>query len=103
MKITDSELESALDFLIAIEPDPGDVDSTEHYASMMERYQSQIVQAKSVIRQYGEEIRPRSLEAMQRTFYAIANSPKYRKTAIHASVARSALETGWVGINGWER
>lgn len=59
------------------------------------------MQAKSIIRKYGEQIEPKSLENMQKEFYTLVNSDKYRQSMIHQSVVYTSLNYNWDAIGPW--
>ena len=94
-------LELALDFLISLEPDPELPNAMEIYDRKCEKHQKEIDKARKIIRWYGEQIEPKSLEFMQEKFYEITNSSKYRQSAIHCSVVYSTLNSVWNGIGPW--
>lgn len=96
-------LEEAIDFMISLEPDPESLRASEEYEENLDYFKSEIHQVKQIIRQFGEQIHPRTLENMQTVFYSVTNSKKYLASAIHCSVAYSCLESGWNGIGPWQQ
>lgn len=100
-KIKRVELEKALDFLISIEPDPRSYDDMEEYHAIMKEHADKIEKVNNTIRKFGEQIEPLTLESMQAVYYSIINSNKYRESAIHQSVATTALSQCWKGIGPW--
>jgi len=102
-KVDRSMLEGALDFLISLEPDPESPDAIELYDLNREKYKSEVVKANKIIRLYGEQIEPKTLEHMQEKFYEIVNSSKYQQSSLHSSVVYSSLSYGWNGIGAWQR
>lgn len=99
--VTRAMLEKAIDFIIILEPDPDDPNSDKIYSRRCKVYSDDIEMAEDAIRQYGDQIEPKTLENMQEEFYAITNSTKYRQTLIHNSVAYSCLNHGWDRIGPW--
>jgi hypothetical protein len=97
--ISRADAEAALDYMIAIEPDPT---SDEPYDNHLERHSKGIDRANSILRLYGQQIVPPTLEAMREAFYGFTNSVKYRQSATSISVARASLNEAWNGINGWK-
>ncbi|MDE2344401.1 MAG: hypothetical protein KGL63_13620 [Betaproteobacteria bacterium] len=104
-------LEKALDFLISIEPDPEEMaktcaekglDEREYYNKIQQLHEHDIKVAKAVLRQYAEQIVPRNREEMQRHFYSITNSKKYRRSQLVLSVTYASLNREWRGINEWQ-
>lgn len=97
--VSHADLERALDFLVAIEPDP---ESEIDYREAMLPYKEQTDMANRLIRQFGEQIEPKTLEHMQDVFYSFTNSTKYRATSLSISVVYSALNFGWKNIGPWQ-
>jgi hypothetical protein len=95
-------LEEALDFLISLETDENDIDSNA-YEKNIENAGENYLKAKTVIRNFGEQIAPRTLKNMQNVYYSFTNSLKYRANAITLSVATSSLNAGWHGIGEWRQ
>ena len=93
--ITRQQVDAAIDFFIMLEI------SAHDYDAMLRQNAAAIEQHRKVVRQFGEEIRPATVEAMQNVFYSFTNSLKYRKSATTISVARTVLSSNWHGINGW--
>lgn len=94
-------LGTAIDFLIAIEPDPEVVIEHREYEEIMKKYETEIMMAEAAIRHYGEQIKDKTLANMQKEFYSITNLPKYQKSYIHQSVAYTVLNSQWHGIGPW--
>ncbi len=108
--VDENTLEAALDFLIAIEPDPDEfveecarlgVDDTEQYKSLQMQHAVSIKCAKAALKQYGRQITPATVEAMRDKFYEIVRSPKYQVSVVSVSVSYTSLNRAWDGINGW--
>ncbi|MGL1446955.1 hypothetical protein ACSTIZ_00410, partial [Vibrio parahaemolyticus] len=75
--LDESHVEKALDFLVAIEPDP-QPDTIEDYRAAIAPYQEQAAAAIRTIRRFAEETTPMSLEQLQRDYYAFLDNPRYR-------------------------
>lgn len=108
--VDQKRFEDALDFLIAIEPDPEEfsekcvrlgLDEGEEYEKIRQEYAESIRCVKLAIQQYARQITPPTVEAMQDVFYRIVRSPKYQSSTVAASVCYSSLNRYWAGINGW--
>ena len=93
--ITRQQVESAIDFFILLE------NSQHDYDAMLAQNATAIATHQAVVRQFGREIQPATVEHMQNVFYSFTNSLKYRKSATTISVARAVLSSNWHGINGW--
>jgi len=100
-EVTRNQAEAALDFYIMIEPEPGDLNSALVHADHQKKFKVEIEKADKILRQYGEQISPRTLSAMQDHFYSFSNSNKYRYSAETISVVRTELSGAWNGLNGW--
>lgn len=98
-RVSDSLLETALDFMISIEPDPAEDFSV--YELAQKKHEKTVAKAELIFRRYGEQIRPLELSRMQNVFYSITNSEKYGKDMISCSVARTWLSKSWHGIGEW--
>jgi hypothetical protein len=93
--ITRQQVEAAIDFFIMLEK------SSLGYDAMLQANAAKAEMHNKVVRQFGEEIRPATLENMQDVFYSFTNSNKYRESATSISIARSTLSENWQRINGW--
>lgn len=100
--VTRALMEDALDYFISIEPDPEkDID----YEAYMAGFSNDecFMKAHLVLRRFGEEISPRTLEKMQAVFYSITGSPKYLNSSSRCVIARAYLARAWNGIGDWRR
>lgn len=97
--VSRADVERALDLLVEIEPDP---ESEIDYELAIRPYKEQIETANKIIKQFGEQIEPKTLEYMQEVFYSFTNSEKYRASNLSISVVRSALQYGWKNIGPWQ-
>lgn len=95
-------LEKALDFMIKLELCSSQ-DSMDDYRSFMEANKGKVEKAKGIMRKYGEQIAPFTLEHMQDVFYGITNSEKYASDAVKCSVVRSCLTDAWHGVGEWRQ
>lgn len=98
---TRHDVEVALDFLIAIEPED-DLNYEPNLEKAMQHYSAELTTADKIIKTYGQQIAPRTLDAMQKEFYSFSNLPKYRYSAATCIVVRDALSRNWRGINNWQ-
>lgn len=95
MPVTREEVEQALDFFILMESTPRD------YEQLKIHNRAVIAQHDATVKQFGEEISPLTLENMQDVFYSFTNSPKYLRSRVACSVARTVLSSNWHGIGDW--
>ena len=84
MSITYDQFVKALEFLVAIEPDPDSYDSDmDKYDLIMEPHESEIEQAHATIKAYGEQILLQQTELKSE------------------SIIRSKVNWQWDGIGRW--
>ncbi|MDR5809294.1 hypothetical protein [Caballeronia sp. LZ019] len=100
--VSRDDVERELDWLISIEPEPEELDTMDDYERLMLPHQRRIEPAGTLLRQYGQQIRPATVEALRDEFYSITESDKYAFDPKAESVARSALSSAWAGLNGWQ-
>lgn len=93
--ITRQQVEAAIDFYILLEH------SQHSYSSMLAKNATAITMHKANVRQFGEEISPKTLAHMQDVYYSFTNSEKYRANSISISVAGTVLSSNWHGIGDW--
>lgn len=98
-RATQNHVLHQLDWLVAIEPDPVDVDSVDKYRELMSPYKAGIDRAISILSTYAREHRPATLRALQDEYRAI--SSKYGYNDLAMATASAYLRTAWNGINGW--
>ena len=85
--VDDILLEKALLFYIQLEyPDADDMGS-------------EAAKAKDILRKYGEQIQPLTLERMQKVFYSILL--KYGTNRLNRAALYHALKWAWDGIGDW--
>lgn len=98
-------VECAIDFFIFIEPDSSTLEELTKgdkiYADNLIKYKEEIKNANKIVRNFGEQLFPATLENMQDVFYSFSNSRKYLNTREISSIARLTLSTNWTNINGW--
>ena len=100
--VSRNKLEEAIDFHIALEPeDPLDQNFMEIYRSRCKQYKNEIDMCNKAIRQYGMQIKPKTLKNMQTKFYELTNSIKYRQSHQTILVTRQCLSQNWDGIGEW--
>jgi hypothetical protein len=89
-------VEAALDFYILIEPDPFGRGGGDRA-----KFTQELINARRIIRRYGEQVVPLTVERLQDHFYSFSNSDKYRYSMETISVVRTAISTAWEGLGGW--
>lgn len=99
--VTLHDVEVALDFLISIEPDD-DEQYEQNLEKAMQYYSVELATADKIIKTFGTQITPRTVDEMQKHFYSFSNNPKYRYSAATIIVVRDALSRNWRGLNNWE-
>lgn len=92
-----------LEHLVSLEPDNDMLFSMEEYQSHMAEHEHEIKEAIAVLRKYGEQIYPRTLDAMQQVFYSLANDERFKDSIEAVSVVRSYLNEAWDGIGPWQK
>ena len=100
--LKEDDLFAALDFLIAIEPDPPASSREEHEAATA-RYRPQIDLAIATLRRFAEQTVPLTLEQLQRDYYATTNHPRYLTSATVSAIVTGALNEAWDGVGPWQR
>jgi hypothetical protein len=109
--VSKADFVAAIDFLIAIEPEPSrfhevcvslGIDPDKEYAKLCEAHSASIANAKAAIRQYGRQIKPTTKKAMQDVYYEVLNAQKYENGPVQASMRYSVVNRLWDGINGWQ-
>ncbi|HBT34479.1 MAG TPA: hypothetical protein DEB15_17505 [Pusillimonas sp.] len=99
MSITYDQFVKALEFLVAIEPDPDSYDSDmDKYDLIMEPHESEIEQAHATIKAYGEQIAPQGLDFMRSVLQQILLQQTELKSE---SIIRSKVNWQWDGIGRW--
>lgn len=94
-------LESAIDFMISIEPNPASPNCDQEFKASRKKYATEIKMVGAAIRQYGHQISNKTIESMQDVFYSIINSDKYLQSSKYQSVAYTLLNYYWDGIGPW--
>jgi hypothetical protein len=89
-------VEAALDFYIMLEPD----ELGNNGADTL-KFDTEIARAYRIMRQYGQQAEPKTIENLQELFYSFSNSDKYRYNITTISVVRLALNDAWAGLYGW--
>jgi len=104
-RIMEEDVHRALDFLIAIEPDPDDdtLDNLDDAAcdALMEANVARGEAVTAVLRRYAEQRQPETLESMQAAYYGFTNDPRYLVNAHVSAVVTSTLGQAWDGIGPW--
>lgn len=101
--VDEAMLIAALDFFLSIEPRHELGEDMDTYEQRLEEFKTEVNAANEVIRQFGRQIRPLTLERMQEIYYAVTRSPKYTQSVEHNSIATSILNHEWHGVGPWVR
>ena len=101
-ELTEDHVREALDFLVAIEPDPPP-DTREDYEAQVGPHRQEIAEASATLRRFAEQTRPSTLERMQADYYGFTNDPRYLTTPDVSAVVTSALNEAWHGVGPWQR
>lgn len=96
-------LEKALDFMISLDPDPSSPTAEEDYRERVISQAKEITNAENILRQFGKQINPLTLDRMQDVYYSITNSAKYRNSSLTCCVVRVSLNNAWNGIGNWAK
>ncbi len=98
----EGHVREALDFLIAVEPDPAP-DTREEYEAATAPYRSQVASAMATLRRFAERTTPMTLQQMQAEYYGFTNDPRYLRTPEMSSVVTGSLNEAWDGVGPWRR
>jgi hypothetical protein len=101
-ELDEDHVHSALDFLIAIEPDPPS-ETRKGYEAAIRPYQKDIAAAVATLRLFVIRTPPMTLEQMQRDYYGFTNDPRYLRSSQVSSIVRGALDEAWNGVGEWRR
>lgn len=101
-RLTDDDVRAALDFLIAVEPEPEPGDRTE-YEARTRRFAPDIARAELVLTGYARQLGPFGLAAMRRAYYGFTNDPRYLASGRVSSIVTSALNAAWADVGSWRR
>jgi hypothetical protein len=101
-ELDEDHVRAALDFLIAVEPEPPP-ESREEYEELIEPYREQIAAAMATLRGFAEQTRSMTLEQLQADYYGFTNGPRYLVSANVAAVVQGALNEAWSGAGPWRR
>lgn len=100
--VSEDQVHAALDTLVALEPDPDSIQSSEDYHAAMAPHAAKIDTAMKTIRRFAEEGQPSTLEQMQRDYYGFTNNPRHLQNRLASGVVTSALRDAWDGIGPWK-
>ena len=90
---------SALEYLVAIEPDPKAYDDDmDEYDRIMAPFEANIDKAHATIRAYGQQIAPQGLEHMQGVLQQLLAQQTDQKSI---SIMRSKVNWHWDGCGEW--
>ncbi len=100
--VTEDDLFEALDFLIAVEPDPPASSREEHEAATAQ-YRLRIDLPMATIRRFAEQTVPLTLEQLRRDYYATTNHPRYLTSPTVSAIVTGPLNEAWDGVGLWRR
>ena len=100
--LTEKDVREALDFLVAVEPDPPSA-SREDYEAAIARFRPQVERAMATLRAFALQAQPLTLERMQAAYYGFANDPRYLASAAVSSIVTGSLNEAWNGVGPWRR
>lgn len=95
------DADKALNFLVAIEPEPSDCETGEEYDDLIQLYEPGVTKAKATLRRFSENINPKTLEHMRITYHELVE--RYEKSSLEAGVAASYLNEAMHGVGPWEK
>lgn len=101
--ITREDVHKALQFLLAVEPEEGEVNSQGEYELATAEYKEQIDMAMNTIKEFAKQIEPKTLENMRDIYYSFTNDPDYLQTSASSSVVTYAINNSWHGIGPWQK
>ena len=100
--LTAKDVRDALDFLVAVEPDPP-LSSREEYEAAIMPFRPQVKRAMATLQGFALQAQPLTLERMQSAYYGFANDPRYLASALVSSVVTGSLNQAWNGVGPWRR
>ncbi|RII82806.1 hypothetical protein [Neopusillimonas maritima] len=99
MNINYDQFVKALEYLVAIEPEPTSYDGDmDKYDQIMEPHENDIKQAHATIKAYGEQIAPQGLDFMRSVLQQTLLQQTDPKSE---SIIRSKVNWQWDGIGRW--
>jgi hypothetical protein len=101
-ELDEDHVRCALDFLIAIEPDPPS-EAREEYEAAIRPFQKDIAAAVATLRSFVIRTPPMTVGQMQRDYYGFTNDPCYLRSSQVSSIVRGALDEAWNCIGEWRR
>ena len=101
-ELDEDHVQNALDFLIAVEPNPAP-DSQKEYEAATEPYRQQIAAAMATLRSFAEQAQPMTLEQMQADYYGLTNHPRYLVSPAVSAIVCGVLNDAWRGVGPWQR
>ena len=96
--ITERDVRSALDFLIAVEP--RQASSMAEYDAALAPRRTEVDAAMGTLRGFAEQTDPLTLEALQLTYALLVAEPAYQAPG-RSAVVRGALRQAWNGVGPW--
>ena len=100
--LTEDHVREALDFLVAIEPDPPS-DTREQYLAAVAPPLQESAAALATLRRFAKQAWPMTLEQMQALYYRFTRDTRYMRSAVACSVVTTVLNQAWNGVGPWQR
>lgn len=98
MHVTREMVLTAIKVFTSLESE-GSSNKTYEMAKVKRRLE--IVEANRIIREYGTQITPMTLDHMQDEYYSLTDIALYGNSAYSASVARTIISSNWNNIGPW--
>lgn len=91
-KVQMKDVQATLQFLISME---------EAGEWVQEKRKNEIEKGEALLRAFGEQIRPQTLEIMQQVYYSIINGESFQENVFHRATAIAYLNEAWNGVGPW--
>ncbi|MBR0560523.1 hypothetical protein [Neokomagataea anthophila] len=92
---------AALMTLVAVEPDPKSIVTTEAYHTVMETHAAAVEQAMRILRNFAHQQAPKTRTQLQKMWDQLTQDPRYNTPPYARSTVMSSLNTAWRGVHGW--
>jgi len=94
--IDEEDVHAALEFLVAIEPPLGSVNTRAEY-------EAATISRRDEIKAFAEESQPADLATMRRDYFGFTNDARYTGSRKALAVVTGALNEAWHGVGLWRR
>ena len=101
-RITDDDVRAALDFIVAVEPDP-EPETRQEYEAQTRAFTLDVARAEATLTKYAQQIEPFTLDQMQQAYYSFANDTRYLVSVRASAIVTSALNAAWKSVGPWRR